>query len=152
MKYIVDMSCGHKGEVNLIGKNEEREKKIRYYKQYGLCKNCYAEKINQDNSNGCNEIKMPYADYKNLCPEYKTKRNSYCTDDKTVVVYVPVGDRSMNIDIDAYDDVIDMLYKIGTTPVEEVNWTLEEYKNLYTRMTNKYGKRTVDTDIEAKGE
>ena len=100
MKYTVEMSCGHKEEINLIGKIEEREKKIRYYKQYGLCKKCYAEKINRDNSNGCNEVKMTYADYKNLCPEYKTKRNSYCADDKTVVVYVPVGDRSMNIDID----------------------------------------------------
>lgn len=61
-------------------------------------------------------------------------------------------DRSMNIDIDDYDNVIDMLYKIGTTPVEEVAWTLEEYKNLYTRMINKYGKRKVDTDLKEKGE
>lgn len=95
---------------------------------------------------------MPYKDYKELCPEYKTKRNSYCSDDKMVVVYVPIGDRSMSIDIDDYDNVIDMLYIIGTTPVEKADWTLEEYKNLYMRMVNKYGKRKVDADMKAKGE
>jgi len=28
----------------------------------------------------------------------------------------------------------------------------EEYKNLYTRMINKYGKCKVDTDLKEKGE
>lgn len=77
MKYTVDMSCGHKEEINLIGKNEERKKKIRYYEKYGLCKKCYAEKINQDNSNGCNEVKMPYADYKNCV--LSTRQNGIAT-------------------------------------------------------------------------
>lgn len=41
MKYTILMSCGHEDTVELFGKNVERERKIEYYKTYGLCKECY---------------------------------------------------------------------------------------------------------------
>lgn len=41
MKYTVTYSCGHTGTVQLYGKTEERERKIKYYEEYGLCPECY---------------------------------------------------------------------------------------------------------------
>lgn len=40
MKYTVTYACGHTGEVQLFGKNEDREKKIHYLEKYGLCETC----------------------------------------------------------------------------------------------------------------
>ena len=37
MKYEVTFSCGHTGTVQLHGKGDERERKIRYYEEYGVC-------------------------------------------------------------------------------------------------------------------
>lgn len=41
MKYKVKMSCGHEEQVELFETSAEREKKIRYYQEYGMCKECY---------------------------------------------------------------------------------------------------------------
>ena len=38
MKYTILMSCGHEDVVDLVGKNSDRERKIEYFKSYGLCK------------------------------------------------------------------------------------------------------------------
>ena len=35
MKYTLTYSCGHTGTVQLYGKTEERERKIKYYEEYG---------------------------------------------------------------------------------------------------------------------
>lgn len=43
MKYDVTMSCGHKVEVQLFGKGEERERKIKWLEEYGLCTKCKEE-------------------------------------------------------------------------------------------------------------
>lgn len=92
MKYNIRMSCGHEDTINLIGKSEIRERKIKHFEEYGLCKKCYAEEQNKNNSNGCNEVQMPYSEYKQNYSEYKTKIGSYCDKDKTVVVYVPTNE------------------------------------------------------------
>lgn len=41
MKYKVIMSCGHEEEVALFGKCKDRERKIEYFKESGLCTDCY---------------------------------------------------------------------------------------------------------------
>lgn len=43
MKYEVTFSCGHTGTVQLYGKGDERERKIRYFEEYGVCSECYKE-------------------------------------------------------------------------------------------------------------
>lgn len=48
-KHIVVMSCGHEQEVQLFGKSDERERKIRYYEEYGLCKECYKKTKDEEN-------------------------------------------------------------------------------------------------------
>lgn len=40
-KYTVKMSCSHEEAVNILGRGHERESKIRYYEEYGMCKDCY---------------------------------------------------------------------------------------------------------------
>lgn len=41
MKYNIKFSCGHTAEIQLFGKFEEREKKIKYYEEEGICPECY---------------------------------------------------------------------------------------------------------------
>lgn len=49
MKYEVTYSCGHTGTVQLYGKTDERERKISYYKEYGLCSECYKKQKQEEN-------------------------------------------------------------------------------------------------------
>lgn len=46
MKYDVTYACGHEGVVDLIGKEKERERELRWYQSTGLCPTCY--KIKQE--------------------------------------------------------------------------------------------------------
>ncbi|MGI5840535.1 MAG: hypothetical protein ACOX8W_12970 [bacterium] len=39
-KYDVNYSCGHKGTVSLVGKYDERKRKIEWMQQ-GVCPDCY---------------------------------------------------------------------------------------------------------------
>jgi hypothetical protein len=41
MKVNITYSCGHQGTINVFGKSEERERKIKYFEEYGLCPDCY---------------------------------------------------------------------------------------------------------------
>lgn len=44
-KYTVRMSCGHEQEVELFVKYSERRKKIDFFENSGLCKECYKEML-----------------------------------------------------------------------------------------------------------
>ncbi|MGN1101552.1 MAG: hypothetical protein ACI4RG_05115 [Huintestinicola sp.] len=44
MKYEVTFSCGHTETVELFGKNEERERKIKWYQESSICNSCYKER------------------------------------------------------------------------------------------------------------
>lgn len=41
MKYEVKFSCGHTETVELFGKSSDRERKIEYYENCGVCSECY---------------------------------------------------------------------------------------------------------------
>lgn len=43
MKYEINFSCGHTATVDLGGPTKERERKIEYFKNCGLCPSCYKE-------------------------------------------------------------------------------------------------------------
>lgn len=92
MKYEVKMSCGHTVTVELFGKSSEREKKLKYYEEHGLCPECYAEAKKQEIGCAVEEVEMKYAEYKEKYSDCKTKYNSYNRETKTIVVYVPVAD------------------------------------------------------------
>lgn len=42
-KYTFVFGCGHEDTVELFGKGEERERKIAYFKEHGMCKCCFQE-------------------------------------------------------------------------------------------------------------
>lgn len=46
-KYNVKFSCGHTEIMQLGGKIEDRYKKIEYFEENGLCKECYSAKMNR---------------------------------------------------------------------------------------------------------
>lgn len=46
MKYDVTFSCGHEGTVTLFGKGSERERKLEWYKNYGMCPTCRKKQFN----------------------------------------------------------------------------------------------------------
>ena len=49
MKLNIKYSCGHEGTIEVFGKAEERERKIKYFEEYGLCPDCYkAEKKTEE--------------------------------------------------------------------------------------------------------
>ena len=51
MKVNITYSCGHEGTIEVFGKAEERERKIKYFEECGLCPNCYkAEKKTEEKS------------------------------------------------------------------------------------------------------
>ena len=40
-QYTVKFSCGHEETIQLYGPGADRERKMDYYKNYGLCSVCY---------------------------------------------------------------------------------------------------------------
>lgn len=47
MKYSIIMGCGHEDVVELFGKNKDRERKLEYLKNYGMCKECYKKSLEE---------------------------------------------------------------------------------------------------------
>lgn len=47
MKYDIMMSCGHIETVQIYGKADDRERKIRYFENYRTCKECYKQKMRE---------------------------------------------------------------------------------------------------------
>lgn len=89
MKYDVTFSCGHTEEIQIYGKAEERERKIKYFGKSGLCPECYKQKMNEEKAESCEEVEMKYSEYKENYADRKTKSGSYDKEEKTIVVYVP---------------------------------------------------------------
>lgn len=49
MKYDITFSCGHKGTLDLIGKQEERDRAIYRAEHYCTCPECQARKREEEN-------------------------------------------------------------------------------------------------------
>lgn len=67
MKYVVMMSCGHEETIDLIGKNADRDKRIKYLEQNGLCKECYKKEMQEKDRNepfSFHATALPYIDKK----------------------------------------------------------------------------------------
>lgn len=84
-KYDVKFSCGHTHTVELYGSTADRERKIKYLEECGICPDCKDAK----NAVDCEEIEMFYGEYKKNYSDCKTKANSYNKKTKTIIVYVP---------------------------------------------------------------
>lgn len=86
MKYNVTFSCGHTETIILYGKTEDRERKLEYYKQEGLCKKCFQAQQNDPYSK---TIRVNYKDYKEHYANFKTIQNSYDPETRTIEIKVP---------------------------------------------------------------
>lgn len=47
MKYNITMGCGHTETIQLCGKHVERDRKLQYLQDYGICKECYKSAIRE---------------------------------------------------------------------------------------------------------
>lgn len=89
-KYIVNFSCGHTEPMYLFGKETERQRKIAWWEEQGMCTKCYRSWLAVKMAEDYKEVEMSYREYKN--GEYancKTKQGSYDAKAKTIIVYVP---------------------------------------------------------------
>jgi hypothetical protein len=89
MKYEVTFSCGHTGTVQLYGKGDERERKIRYFEEYGVCSECYKERRAIEAEIGCKHVTMFYRRYKTDYSFCDVLNDSYDKQEKTITVLVP---------------------------------------------------------------
>ena len=89
MKYEVRFSCGHAETVELFGKNADRQRKIAWFEESGLCSKCYAEQKAAEMAEGFDAVEMFYGDYKEKFSDCKTKPGSYNRETKTIIVYIP---------------------------------------------------------------
>lgn len=89
MKYSVKFSCGHEATVQLFGPTKERNRKIEWFEEQGLCPACYAAAKEAEKAKGCAARTMPYREYKARWFWLKTAEGSYDTKEKTVTVYIP---------------------------------------------------------------
>lgn len=89
MKYEVKFSCGHTETVELFGKNADRQRKIAWFEESGLCSKCYAEQKSAEMAEGFDAVEMFYGEYKEKYSDCKTKPGSYNRETKTIIVYVP---------------------------------------------------------------
>lgn len=89
MKYDVKFSCGHTDTIELFGKGLDRERKIKYLEEYGLCKACYRQQQEEKKAAGCDVVEMSYREYKQNHSECATVSGSYNKERKTIKVYIP---------------------------------------------------------------
>ena len=84
-KYDVIFSCGHEERIELLGAVKDRERKIEYFREQGLCSECY-KKQRQAKQRIKPTIRMKYAEYKVKDLIYEAIKDTYDADDKTIEV------------------------------------------------------------------
>lgn len=88
-KYTVKFSCGHIHQVVLSGRVADQERKVQWYKDCGICPDCYATRKAAELEATCETVEMHYGEYKNNYSGCKTVKDSYNAATKTIRVYVP---------------------------------------------------------------
>ena len=135
-KYNVKFSCGHEETIDLFGPVKERESKIAYFEKRGLCRECYEKEQNKN----CNEVEMPYSEYKNKYANCKTKANSYNKASKTIIVYVPKTPAESKPDTDSIDGRKEAIKKVA----EETGYPYDKLVNDLLAGTAEEFKKQID--------
>lgn len=117
MKYEVTFSCGHTGTVQLYGKGDERERKIRYFEEYGVCSECYKERRAIEAEIGCKHVTMFYRTYKTDYSFCDVLNDSYDKQEKTITVLVP---EALVDFIDAKNEGGATLFRVSEQKVRKV--------------------------------
>ena len=108
MKYWVKRKCGHEEQIELFGKTSERDYLLEK-ESHKLCRECYEKEQNKN----CNEVEMPYSEYKNNYSNCKTKANSYNKASKTIIVYVPKTPAESKPDTDSIEGRKEAIKKVA---------------------------------------
>lgn len=92
-KYIVNFSCGHTEPMYLFGKETERQRKIAWWEEQGMCTKCYRAWLAVKMAEDHDEVEVSYRDYKNgqygKYDDCKIKPGSYNAETKTIILYMP---------------------------------------------------------------
>lgn len=88
-KYSIKFSCGHTHAVAITGSVAEQERKAQWYKDCGICPDCYTAKKAAEREAKYEVIEMHYGEYKRNYSDCKTVAGSYDSANKTIKVYVP---------------------------------------------------------------
>ena len=59
MKVNIKYSCGHEGILEVFGKAEERERKLKYFEEFGLCPSCYKAEKSSEEKEVAEKHKLP---------------------------------------------------------------------------------------------
>ena len=89
MRCKVAFSCGHTGYMQIGGDERARAGRIRWMEENGICPKCYTKRLNEERSEGCDEVTMPYSEYKMYHEGCETKKGSYHKKNKPVTVFIP---------------------------------------------------------------
>lgn len=84
-KYSIVFSCGHEERIELLGPVKDRERKIAYFQEQGLCSECY-RKQRQAKQRIKPTSRIKYAEYKAKDLIYEAIKDTYNADDKTIEV------------------------------------------------------------------
>lgn len=110
MKYTIKMGCGHEDVINVIGKMSERERKIKYYEDYGLCNKCYEEKKKKEYEKKAKEKEERLSNHKlDIQPRIWSAPFVDWEDDIPCLVVFIKGDDTYNVK----DELKQIGYKYG---------------------------------------
>ena len=57
-KYNITFSCGHTATISLFGKESDRQRKIAWYEENGICPECYKKKIAAERQAAADEAEV----------------------------------------------------------------------------------------------
>lgn len=143
-KYEVKMSCGHIYTIELFGKTADRERKIKYLEESGVCPDCKRAEKNAERAINCKEVEMHYSEYKNNYSACETKAGSYNSKTKTIIVFVPIkGAETVDNDIKKAEEMaIKELCEIQSITKDHPRY------DEYVRLCKNTLAKTVDETIE----
>ena len=135
-KYDITYSCGHSATIQLYGKTEEREKKIKWLESEGFCPECYKKYQREEAARKAAEIleaagiTFPELTGTEKQIEYaKNLRNAYIADEGKEIIFYAENDKLLK---DHHDElstafkVFDSALKIYNTKCDLIRIALHE--------------------------
>ena len=124
-KYDITYSCGHSATIQLYGKTEEREKKIKWLESEGFCPECY-KKYQREEAG----ITFPELTGTEKQIEFASNlRNAYIADEGKEIIFYAENDKLLkdhHDELSAAFKVFDNALKIYNTKCDLIRIALNE--------------------------
>lgn len=113
MQYDVDFHCGHTATVNLVGPHKDRERRIEYYEQSGVCPDCYKKQKDAERKREYDRIRAIEKDYETPDLSGSDKQVAWANKIRFGFIedFQRVIDRSNNIKLSLRPDQIEKFEK-----------------------------------------